>query len=50
MDTSSSDPGEWPRDRDDGAGVIETTDIDSDERLDGDVDAEGASAIPHRNE
>jgi hypothetical protein len=48
METSDSD--EWPRDRDDEAGVIETTDIDSDEILDGEVDAEGASAIPHRNE
>jgi hypothetical protein len=41
---------EEPRDQDDDAGVVETTDIDSDEDLDDEVDAEGASAIPHRNE
>ncbi len=32
------------------AGQIEKTDIESDELLDGDVDAEGAAAIHHRNE
>jgi len=31
-------------------GQLERTDIDSDERQDGDVDAEGAAAIPRRNE
>jgi hypothetical protein len=51
MDNSSlSDSDETPGDQDDDAGVVETTDIDSDEGLDGDVDAEGASAIRHRNE
>jgi len=32
------------------AGQIERTDIESDELLDGDVDADGAAAIHHRNE
>ncbi len=32
------------------AGQLEKTDIDADELLDGEVDAEGASAIRHRNE
>jgi hypothetical protein len=31
-------------------GQLERTDIDSDELLDGDVDAAGAAAIPRRNE
>jgi len=31
-------------------GQLERTDIDSDELLDGDVDADGAAAIRHRNE
>jgi hypothetical protein len=31
-------------------GELERTDIDSDEQLDGDVDAAGAAAIRHRNE
>jgi hypothetical protein len=31
-------------------GQLEKTDIDSDELLDGDVDADGAAAIRHRNE
>jgi hypothetical protein len=33
-----------------GPGELEHTDIDSDERLDGEVDAHGAAAIRHRNE
>jgi len=37
-------------DRDDDSGIMEDTDIDSDELLDGEVDADGASAIPRRNE
>jgi hypothetical protein len=38
------------RDEQPSPGQIERTDIDSDELLDGDVDAEGAGAIQHRNE
>ncbi len=37
-------------DRTDEGGVLETTDIDADEMLDGEVDAGGAAAIDHRNE
>ena len=36
--------------RDDASGQLEVTDIESDEHMDGDVDADGASAIPRRNE
>jgi hypothetical protein len=51
MDTSpEEDSPDAPRDQDDDAGVVETTDIDSDEDLDDEVDAEGGSAIPYRNE
>jgi hypothetical protein len=37
-------------DQDDDSEVFERTDIDADELRDGDVDADGASAIRHRNE
>jgi hypothetical protein len=50
MDTSYGlDPDEESSDDDD-LGQLERTDIDSDELLDGEVDAEGAGAIRHRNE
>jgi len=41
---------EQSRDRDDRSGVLEDTDIESDEDRDGDVDADGAAAIGERND
>ena len=41
---------EDPADTEDDDGMLERTDIDADEEQDGDVDAEGASAIPRRND
>ncbi len=50
MDPSDFVDGEEETEDDDDRGELEQTDIDSDELLDGEVDADGASAIPHRNE
>jgi hypothetical protein len=50
MDPSDFVDGEEESDDDDSLGELERTDIDSDELLDGQVDADGASAIRHRNE
>jgi hypothetical protein len=48
MNESEDDPDE-ERPEGDGA-ELEETDIDSDEQLDGEVDAGGAAAISRRNE
>lgn len=41
---------EQSRDRHDRSGVLEDTDIESDEDRDGDVDADSAAAIGERND
>jgi hypothetical protein len=49
MDSRDDLPGDEETDDLDDDSDLEETDIESDELRDGDVDADGASAIPRRN-
>ena len=50
MDPSDGEDAAESLEEDDDAGQLEKTDIDSDESMDGEVDADGASAIRRRND